>query len=405
MSILSDNEILNYALQNGIIDINTIQTQIEMNERKRYLEMHNYNVWKGNDGNYHTYLPDATKKNGRRHIKKSTEKSLQDTIVDYYKNDEEEPCMESVFYEWLDRKLAFGEIEKQTYERYEVDFKRFFKDTKIANIKFRYITEFDLEEFIKISIHKKKLTAKAYSNMKTLINGIFKYAKKRGYTNISITSFIGDLDISNKVFCKNVKTDMQCVFCEEEMNKIIKYAWENPILGNMGYLLSAYTGMRVGEIVALKWEDITEDYIYVHRTQIRYHNDSGKEVYEIRDTPKTEAGIRKVAIVKNLRPVLRQLRKINPFTEYVFEKNGVPVTKHVLDMCLYRTCDKLQIPRRGMHVLRKTYATRLLNSNVDEAIIINQMGHTDIKTTKDYYYYNDKTFVKMADLIQTAINY
>lgn len=58
-----------------------------------------------------------------------------------------------------------------------------------------------------------------------------------------------------------------------------------------------------------------------------------------------------------------------------------------------------------MHVLRKTYATRLLNSNVDEAIVINQMGHTDIATTKGYYYYNDKTMEKMADLIGNVISY
>lgn len=405
MENLSDKELLNYAIQNGMIDFNTIQMQIEMNERKRYLEKHEYSIWKGSDGNFHTYITDSTKKNGRRHIKKSTEKLLQDTIVDFYKNDENEPYMESVFYEWIDRKLSFGEIEKQTYERYEADFKRFFHDSKISKLKFRYITEMDLEEFIKISIHKKNLTAKAYSNMKTLINGIFKYAKKKGYTNISITAFMGDLDISNKVFAKRRKTDQECVFSEEEMQKLIKYAWENPTLGNMGYLLSAYTGMRVGEIVSLKWEDVKESYIYVHRTQIKYHDDNGKEVHEVRDTPKTEAGIRNVTIVKNLRPVLKKLRQINPFTEYIFEKNGVPVTKHVLDMCLYRACEKTNIPRRSMHVLRKTYATRLLNSRVDEAIIINQMGHTDIKTTKGYYYYNDKTFEKMADLIETAINY
>ena len=63
MEHLTDKAILNYALQNGIIDIYTIQKQIEMNERKKYLEMHNYEVFKGADGNYHTSVPDSTKKN------------------------------------------------------------------------------------------------------------------------------------------------------------------------------------------------------------------------------------------------------------------------------------------------------------------------------------------------------
>lgn len=118
-----------------------------------------------------------------------------------------------------------------------------------------------------------------------------------------------------------------------------------------------------------------------------------------------QAGVRKIVIVDRLKTIIKQLRLINPFTEYVFEKNNKPITKHVLDMCLYRACEKINIQKRGMHVLRKTYATRLINSNVDEAVIINQMGHTDISTTKNYYYYNDKTLDSIAYIIGRVINY
>ena len=58
-----------------------------------------------------------------------------------------------------------------------------------------------------------------------------------------------------------------------------------------------------------------------------------------------------------------------------------------------------------MHVLRKTYATRLLNAKVDEAIITNQLGHTDIATTRAYYYYNDKSLEYVAKTVGKVINY
>lgn len=74
-------------------------------------------------------------------------------------------------------------------------------------------------------------------------------------------------------------------------------------------------------------------------------------------------------------------------------------------MALYRACEKIGIPKRSMHVLRKTYATRLINAGVDEAIIINQMGHTEFATTKAYYYYNDKLTSQVAEKIQQAINF
>lgn len=199
--------------------------------------------------------------------------------------------------------------------------------------------------------------------------------------------------------------DEECVFREDEMHKLVEALSKKITVPNLGVLLAAYTGMRMGEVAALKWEDIREDHIYVHRTQIRYQGEDGRDIYEVRDFPKTEASIRKVVIVEGLKPILKQLRRINPFTEYVFVKDGELIRKHVFLDCLYRACDRAKIPRRGMHSLRKTFATRLINSNIDEAVIKNQMGHTDIGTTKGYYYYNDKTFENMAESIGKVINY
>ena len=398
-----NDELLKYAIDNGMIDISYVQEQIEMNERKKYLEMHNYKIWQGKDGYFYTKVDDDSKQRGKRLIKKSKKNALENAIIDHYKEKKEDPNIKNVFDEWVEQKMRYGEIQRQTYERYKMDFKRFFSDIKDRKI--RFISENELEEFIKLSIRDKQLTAKAWGNLRTLLNGMFKYAKKKGYTQLSITSFLGDLDISNKAFTKKIKPDECCVFCENEIKLLVKYLINKPTLGNLGVLIAAYTGMRVGEVAALRWSDINDKYIYVHSTQIRYHGDNGKEVYEIKNSPKTDAGVRKVVIVKNLQSVIKSIRKINPFTEYVFEKNGKPLTKHAFEMCLYRACDNLGITRRSMHVLRKTYATRLINSNVEESIIINQMGHTDIATTKQYYYFNDKTFPIIADMVGKVINY
>jgi hypothetical protein len=121
---------LNFALESGMIDIDTIQMQIEMNERKKYLEMHKYEVFLGTDGNYHTSLPDDTKKNKRRAVKRKTKESIEDAIVEHYKSSENEPSLEQLFYMWVEKKLGYGEIPKQTADRYETDFIRFFSEIK-----------------------------------------------------------------------------------------------------------------------------------------------------------------------------------------------------------------------------------------------------------------------------------
>lgn len=402
MEALSDKQILNFAMESGIIDISAIQKQIEMNERKRYLDMHDADIWLASDGRYKTYI---TENEQRRIVAKKSKKAVEDVVIDHYKAEENEPTLKDTFYLWAKRKLDFGEMQKQTYDRYERDFKRFFKESTFLDTKIKYITEDDLEDYIKKTIHEQKLTAKAWGNFRTLLNGIFKFSKKKGYSKIHISNFMDELELSRKIFARKEVGEFDEVFTESELDKIISFCKSNPTMNNLGILMAAYTGMRVGEIAGLKKSDIFEDYIYVHRTQIRYKGEDGTMVYTVRDTPKTEAGVRKVVITDALEPIIKQLKKMSFGSEYLFFENGRLKTIHCFTYALYSVCDKVGIPRRSMHVLRKTYATRLINAGVDEAIIINLMGHTEISTTRNYYYYNDKLLPQIKERVNKAIDF
>ena len=260
MDAVSDKEILNYALSNGIIDITHIQQQIEMNEREKYLKMHENKVWQASDGKWKTHLPDNMACDGRRMIKAKDRKALDDKIIKHYKALENEPYIDMVFNEWNNQRLSYGEIEKQTYDRYQTDFKRFFNDSKIIKTKFRYIDEDMLEDFIKSTIRDKKLTAKAWGNLRILIRGIFKYAKKKGYTQISITEFLGDLDLSNRAFEKRYFADEEQVFTDKEIDMIVDYINNEPIsILNLGIILAFQVGLRRGELSTLKYSDIKDD--------------------------------------------------------------------------------------------------------------------------------------------------
>ena len=59
---------LNIAIENGIINIDTIQKKIEMNERKKFIEKHTYSIWQGKDGKFYTYLPDEDNKLRRMNL-------------------------------------------------------------------------------------------------------------------------------------------------------------------------------------------------------------------------------------------------------------------------------------------------------------------------------------------------
>lgn len=403
--VLSDKELLNYAVENGIVSISDIQKKIEMNERNRYISNHKYSVWQGNDGKFYTYLPDEKSQRGKRLIKRRSEQSLNDEIVRFYKERENEPYIETVYQEWVSQKLEYGEIEKQTKDRYDNDFKRFFKCSHISEIKFRFITEDDLEHFIRLTIHEKNLSSKAWGNLRTLINGIFKYGRKKGYTNISITSFMGDLDLSSKVFKKVILSPREQVFTKNEERMIastIKKE-ETSLLG-LGVLLAFQTGLRSGELSALTWDDIQEDSISITKTEVRYKNEIGKNVHAIRNIPKTPAGYRCVFLTNEAKHIINQIKELNPNEDYIFVKDGKRIKGYLFTRKLYRICNKLGLQPRSLHKARKTYATKLIDASVPDSMIENQMGHEDIETTKRYYYFNSHSKEEVKTAITRALN-
>ena len=214
---------------------------------------------------------------------------------------------------------------------------------------------------------------------------------------------IGDIEISRKSFRKNHKTDEEQVFMEDELPKVIDYLEENQDIINLGILLLFKTGLRIGELAGLKKCDISENVIHVHRTEICYEDNSGNRVFEVRDFPKTEAGIRDVFIPENCLWILRKIRVMNPFGEFVFENNGSRIRTYVFRNRLDTVCKHTGVVRKSPHKIRKTYGSILIDNGVDESLVIEQMGHTDIKTTREYYYKNRKNDLQKAEVINNVI--
>lgn len=403
---ISDKELLNFAIENGIIDANTIRKQIEMNERKKFIEKHEYEIWQGKNGLWYTYLPGGT--NGRRLVKRKTKELIEDEMVKFYKSIENEPTIKQIFEMWADEKLRYGEIQKQSYDRYKTDFDRFFVNNEFfkhfSDRKIKYLSEDDLEEFIKVSIAKMNLTQKAYSGLRTIVNGIFKYAKKKKYADISITNFMGDLDLSRRSFKKNIKDKENEVYQEAEIEKLTSYLRSNQKdIRCQGLLLIFESGVRIGELCGLKPEDIHDGYIHIQRTEVKYRDESDRWVMDVRDYPKSEAGDRYIIINENALKTIENIMSLRENGEYLFMENGKRIRSNGFRRKLERVCNTLGIQYKSNHKIRKTYGTMLIDSGVDESIVAEQMGHADISTTKKYYYFSNKSEEKKREQISRAV--
>lgn len=398
------NDLLNYAIENGIIDLKCIKQQIKMKEESKILSEHPYKIWKGNNDTWYTYLPD--KERGRVLKKRSTEEKINQVVIEYWKKEKEKHTIEDVFYEWVEEKLKYGEIEKATYDRYETDFIRFFNED-FREMDIKYVTEDMLEDFIKTTIKEKSLTSKAYSGLRTIIIGIFRYAKKHNYSDISIYVFFGDLNLSKKIFVKKIKNKENEVFTEAEIKMIISHIdIPNAKIRDLGILLAIHTGLRPGELSALKLSDVNlkERTIYIQRSEIRYKDDEGKCVIDVRNYPKTESGVRYLLLNDKGLDVVKRIIALNPFGKFLFqdEKTGKRISENGFNHRLRRVCNAVKIPVRTMHKLRKTYGTILLDRGVNDSIIMEQMGHADIKTTRQYYYYCNHVQEKKIEQLNKA---
>lgn len=389
----NNTEILKFAIENGMLDLSGVREEMGMKERKEYISMHKYTVWEGKNHKYYTHFQDESKKEGRRLVERATRKGIEDSIVEFYKEIEKNPTVESVFEEWSTAKLNYGEIKKQSYDKYCTTFERYFH--KIKDRKIKNIGEEEIEDFIKTTIHEFELDYKSYANMRIVLRGIFKYAKRRKYTEFSITNFFGDMEISQSIFKKKAPSVEHEIYSEDEIPLIIGHLRRNEDIKNLGLLIIFETGLRIGELSTLSRGDIhanVEDDIYfieVSRTEIKYKA-GGKWTVGVQDLPKTINGARRVYISAEGYDDLKKVMRINPFGEYLFMIGGNRIRGTYFNKRLKRVCEKLCIVHKPPHKIRKTYGTTLLDANVDESFVAEQMGHKNISTTKKYYYLSNK---------------
>ena len=402
-----DSRSLQLAIENGIIDEDEIRLQVEMYERKKYLAMHTQAVWQDKKGYWLTYLPDSSKSNGRRLVKKKDKKILDDLIVKHYSEEDDQNRLrfEDVFEKWAQEKLHYGYIKRQTYDRYHSDYTRFFANanTVITKIPFCHITEMMLDEFIKTSIMEQKLTSKGWAKIRTILLGTFTRGKKEGLTDIQIRDFIYDMDIPRRAFRKQIFPSETQVFRKDEVMLIINYLNEANTkekyparkLVNLGILLDFETGVRAGELSALKWGDVNLQLktLHLQRTEVFYTDSAGIMKRSYDEGTKGRDGSRTVLLTNRAIDILKQIRRINPFRDFIFwnEVSNTSIHGTSFTRKLKRICEYLGITQRSLHKARKTYATNLLNSGVADPLIISQMGHVDISTTKTHYWYNDST--------------
>ncbi|MGG9970912.1 tyrosine-type recombinase/integrase [Ferruginibacter sp. SUN002] len=179
------------------------------------------------------------------------------------------------------------------------------------------------------------------------------------------------------------------VFSRTNQKKLMNHIQEHFTFRNLGIYICLCSGMRIGEICALTWEDIDIDaaIIKVKRTIQRiYIIEKGVRKTElVLDAPKTKNSIREIPLSKELLKMLKPVKKIVNNTFFILTNEAKPTEPRTYRSYYKKLMKELDMPELKFHGLRHSFATRCIESKCDYKTVSVLLGHSNISTTLNLY--------------------
>lgn len=309
---------------------------------------------------------------------KEKKKDLQDRVKARSANNIRFVCNSAELFEtWLNGGLA-DRVKPSTYEsyyrcitKYVIPFFQKHGDNRI--------TEQAAAEFAgRISSNTELSGAykrKILSIFKTALREIMKGAYESVLNEISLP--------------KAMSTNVQ-IFSVKEQRLIEKTLIEFQDKSALGILLCFYTGIRLGEICALKWVDIDFDAgtMIITRTvsRIKNFNDTGNKTILSVGMPKSQKSVRKIPLPQFVLDLIRKY-KIYAVDEnnYILSGTKTPIDPRSYQKLFQKVLKKAGVKSRKFHAIRHTFATRALELGVDIKTLSEILGHANVSVTLNIY--------------------
>lgn len=282
-------------------------------------------------------------------------------------------------------------------KRHTQHYKKYFAASVLDNMRIAQINELVLEQECNRIIREFNLSRKEWCNAKTILNGMYAYAVRKKYLTENPLTNVQILVKFKQVVKKTGKTE---TYNTEELASINAFLdrlyFETSDTSYLAVKLNFLLDLRVGELVALKWEEWCDtSHLHIVREEIRDQTDNSYSVVEHTKTNRD----RFVIVVPKAVDILSKIKRAG---EYIFMRDGKRITSIHIATILRKYANYNSVPLQSSYKLRKTYASNLNASGVLLDCIREMLGHSSLSTTLGYIY-NPLTESETYNLITKAL--
>lgn len=318
----------------------------------------------------------------RQEVKLKLEKVITELNTNTYV-DKSKITFYQIAKEFIDTGYEMNKLKPSSYQR-KLNTLKSISTHYIANMELQKITEKDLKDFFAyITKYSNSTIAKIYG----IVNNTFKIAVRR---NILRFNFLDD-QIEFSIPYSNNRDKKVSAFTIEEQKKLIIALKETACRYKYQFLISLFTGMRMGEINALDLDDIDFEnkIIHIRRTITRGLDERAM----VGSYTKTKSGTRDIIMDSNVEAIFREY-----LSSSYYYKNDLHllfcnsrkqcISTDATNMMFKYICEQYNIGNGSamhQHMLRHTYATRCIESGMPASVLAKIMGHANVSTTLNVY--------------------
>jgi len=350
------------------------------------------NIYKRKDGRWEGRFVKSHLVNGKtkygyvyastyREVKQKLANAIADSTATTEPYDEtyDKDLFAIVAQEWLE--YIRPQIKQSSYNKYHNLLRSYilpeFKTVRLSKITSSFLETYCNQMLTQGGQDSSGLSPKTVSDILSVIRAILKFTARNG----------------KKIPCDgrtiNIKRtpNQMRVLSREEQERLCHYLYSDLNSANVGILLCLFTGLRVGEVCALQWEDISfsENIIHVHQTMQRIQcNEDNTKTKIIITTPKSPCSIRCIPIPSELVSIIQMHKQCshgfvltNSVQQYIEPRTMQNRFKYALEQA--------SIDTANYHALRHTFATRCIELGFDVKSLSEILGHATVNITMNRY--------------------